>query len=67
MAVGTLYFAELLINFHVGFIGKCGTHKKVVMDGKAVAHYYFTQGSFVVDALISAAWIAQVPLISHTP
>lgn len=61
VTTGTLYFAELLINFHVGFIGKYGTQKKIVLDGKAVAWYYITQGQFLVDTLTAVAWIAQVP------
>ncbi|CAL8463823.1 g3357 [Coccomyxa elongata] len=63
LIAGTLYFAELLINFHVGFIGKYGAQKKIVLDGKAVAWYYITQGQFLVDTLTAIAWIAQITLI----
>ncbi|BDA48947.1 probable potassium voltage-gated channel subfamily H member 7 [Coccomyxa sp. Obi] len=63
LIAGTFYYAELLINFHVGFIGKYGAQKKVIMDGKAVAWYYTTQGTSVVDALTATAWFAQITLI----
>ncbi len=51
---------ELLLNFHIGFIGKWGSQKKVFIDGKAVAWYYITHGQFFVDVLTAVAWIAQV-------
>ena len=60
MTAGTFYFMELLLNFHIGFIAKYGTQKKLVIDGKATAWYYITQGQFFVDMLTAVAWIAQV-------
>lgn len=60
MAAGTIYFVELCLNFHIGFIGKYGTQKRLIMDSKAVAWYYITQGQFFVDCITAVAWIAQV-------
>lgn len=51
---------ELWLGFHIGFVGRLNTRKKLVMDGKAVAWYYITRGQFLVDTLTAIAWIAQV-------
>ena len=51
---------ELWLGFHIGFVGRLNTRKKLVMDGKAVAWYYLTRGQFAVDTLTAIAWIAQV-------
>ncbi|CAL8465088.1 g4623 [Coccomyxa elongata] len=66
LTAGTFYFVELCLNFHIGFIGKYGTQKRVIMDGKAVAWYYITQGQFFVDCITAVAWIAQIALIILT-
>ena len=55
---------ELCLGFHIGFVGKFMTRKKLVMDGKAVAWYYVRRGQFFVDTLTAVAWSAQV--CSHT-
>ena len=57
---GAFYFVELWLGFHIGFVGRLNTRKKLVMDGKAVAWYYLTRGQFIVDTLTAIAWIAQV-------
>ena len=51
---------DLVFNFHVGFIGKYNTQKTLVMDGRAIARYYVTKGTFVVDFITSCCWVAQV-------
>ena len=51
---------ELLLGFHIGFVGRLNTRKKLIMDGKAVAWYYVAKGQFFVDTLTAVAWIAQV-------
>ena len=55
---------ELCLGFHIGFVGKYMTRKKLVMDGKAVAWYYIKRGQFFVDTLTAVAWITQV--CAHT-
>lgn len=54
---------ELLLSFNVGFVGKLGARKKLIMDGRAVAWYYITKGQFFVDAITAVAWIAQVTVL----
>ena len=51
---------ELFLSFHMGFVGKLGVRKKLIMDGKAIAWYYITRGQFFIDTLTAIAWIAQV-------
>ena len=51
---------DMIFNFHVGFIGKFNTQKTLVMDGRAIARYYVTKGTFVVDFITSCCWVAQV-------
>ncbi|BDA50689.1 probable potassium/sodium hyperpolarization-activated cyclic nucleotide-gated channel [Coccomyxa sp. Obi] len=63
LIAGTFYFVELCLNFHIGFIGKYGTQKRMIMDGKAVAWYYITQGQFFVDCITAVAYFAQITLI----
>ena len=60
LRAGAFYFVELLLGFHIGFVGRLNTRKKLIMDGKAVAWYYVTKGQFFVDTLTAVAWIAQV-------
>ena len=58
-SAGFFFFIEFLVNFHVGFIGKNNTRRKLIMDGRAIAWYYVTQGHFMVDLLTVIVWIAQ--------
>lgn len=60
LCTGAFYFGELLLGFHVGFVGKLNARKKLVMDGKAVAWFYICRGQFYVDTITAVAWIAQV-------
>ena len=60
LCAGGFYFVELLLGFHVGFVGKLNARKKLVMDGKAVAWFYTCRGQFYVDTITAIAWIAQV-------
>ena len=60
LCAGAFYFVELLLGFHIGFVGKLNARKKLVMDGKAVAWFYMWRAQFFVDALTAVAWIAQV-------
>ena len=57
---GFFYTLDLIFNFHVGFIGKYNTQKTLVMDGRAIARYYVTKGTFVVDFITTCCWLAQV-------
>ena len=59
-AAGFFYTCDLIFNFHVGFIGKYGTQKTLVMDGSAIARFYIFKGTFVVDFLTACCWTAQV-------
>ena len=54
---------ELCLGFHIGFVGRFNTRKKLVMDGKAIAWYYITRGQWFVDTLTAIAWIAQVQFV----
>lgn len=63
---GFFYTVDLIFNFHVGFIGKFNTQKTLVMDGRAIARYYVTKGTFVVDFITSCCWLAQVNGTLHT-
>ena len=71
-SAGAFYFVELWLGFHIGFVGKLNTRKKLIMDGKAVAWFYVIRGQFFVDTLTAVAWIAQVqtecsiPLCDHS-
>jgi len=58
---GLFYAAEFLINFHVGFIGKNNTRRRLIMDGRAIAWFYIMKGHFFVDFLTVLVWIAQAP------
>ena len=60
LCAGAFYFVELLLGFHIGFVGKLNARKKLVMDGKAVAWFYIRRGQFYVDTITAVAWIAQV-------
>ena len=57
---GFFYTCDLIFNFHVGFIGKYGTQKTLVMDGRAIARFYMFKGTFAVDFLTACCWTAQV-------
>lgn len=57
---GFSYTVDMIFNFHVGFIGKFNTQKTLVMDGRAIARYYVTKGTFVVDFITACCWLAQV-------
>jgi hypothetical protein len=57
---GFFYFVELCLGFHVGFMGKLGIRRKLIMDGKAIAWYYIFHGQFLVDTITAVAWFAQV-------
>ena len=59
---GALYTVEWVLNFHIGFIGKHNTRRKLVMDGSAIARFYVTRGHFAIDFLTVLVWIAQVGL-----
>ncbi len=59
-APGAFYTLDLVFNFHVGFIGKFNGQKTLVMDGHAIARYYVTKGTFVVDLITACCWTAQV-------
>lgn len=50
------------MNFHVGFIGKNNTRRRLIMDGKGIAWFYATRGHFLVDFLTVAVFIAQVSI-----
>lgn len=63
---GLLYTIDLFFNFHVGFIGKYNTQKTLVMDGRAIARYYVTKGTFIVDFITACCWTAQVGMPGHT-
>ncbi|GAB4817520.1 hypothetical protein N2152v2_004566 [Parachlorella kessleri] len=60
---GVVFFGDLVINFHVGFIATYNMHKVLVLNGKLVARYYITKGSFLSDLSSSVAWLGQVVLI----
>ena len=57
---GFFYTLDLIFNFHVGFIGKFNTQKTLVMDGRAIARFYVTKGTFAVDCITACCWTAQV-------
>ena len=57
---GFFYTCDMMFNFHVGFIGKYNTQKTLVMDGRAIARYYVTKGTFAVDFITACCWMAQV-------
>lgn len=61
---GLFYAAEFLINFHVGFIGKNNTRRRLIMDGRAIAWFYIMKGHFFVDFLTVLVWIAQIIFIA---
>lgn len=60
---GAFYTTDLIFNFHVGFVGKFNTQKTLVMDGHAIARYYVTKGTFIVDLITACCWTAQVMTI----
>ena len=55
-----MYFMELCLGFHVGFMGSFNSQRKLIMDGRGIARYYVFRGNFFVDMLASVAWVAQV-------
>ena len=59
---GVLFFMDVSLGFHTGYVVTNNFSKRVVMDGKLVARWYVTRGSFIVDFLSSLAWVTQVSL-----
>ena len=57
---GMVFFADLVLGFHTGYVVTFNFKRKVVMDGRLVAKFYVLRGTFVVDFLSTCAWITQV-------
>lgn len=53
---------DLLLGFHTGYVVSHNFKRRVVMDGRQVAHWYVLRGSFWVDSLSTVAWVTQVRL-----
>lgn len=60
LSAGFFYFVELMLGFHVGFIGTYNAQQRLIMDGPGIARYYFFRGSCFTDLLAVVAWVAQV-------
>lgn len=60
LLAGFFYFVELMLGFHVGFIGSYNAQQRLIMDGPGIARYYFFRGSCFTDLLAVVAWVAQV-------
>lgn len=59
---GGLYFIDLCLGFHVGFLGQHNMTKKLVMDARAIAWFYTRRGNFPVDLITAVAFFSQVHL-----
>ncbi len=64
---GGLYFIDLCLGFHVGFLGQHNMAKKLVMDRRAIAWYYTRRGNFPVDLITAIAFFSQARATRGSP
>jgi len=57
---GLVFIASLGIGFHTGFIAQNNLQQAVVTNGRHVAKYYMTRGTFVIDLVSSLVYIIQM-------
>jgi hypothetical protein len=60
---GCVFFVDMILGFHVGFIATYNSRKLLVMNGRIVARHYLRTFSFMVDSFASAAWLLQIALV----
>ncbi|KAK9814109.1 hypothetical protein WJX72_000796 [[Myrmecia] bisecta] len=63
LVAGAFYVVELVLGFHIGFVGTHALRRRVIMHGRAVAWYYMRHGTFFVDLITTVAWLGQVCVI----
>ena len=55
-----MFFLDMCINFHVGFIVTNNFRRRLVTDAHEVARYYAKYGTLPYDILSTVAWIFQL-------
>ncbi|KAI7843229.1 hypothetical protein COHA_003209 [Chlorella ohadii] len=60
---GCIFFVDMVIGFHVGFIATYNSRKLLVMNGPIVARHYLRSFGFMVDFFASLAWLLQIALV----
>ncbi|PRW33121.1 voltage-gated potassium channel [Chlorella sorokiniana] len=60
---GALFTVDIVANFSCGYIITRGMQQQVVLRRAGVARIYITRGTFLVDAVSSAAWFAQLAVV----
>ena len=62
---GALFFLDMCVNFHVGFIVTHNFKRRLVTNPREVMKYYMKVGTFRYDLLSAIAWVTQVRTTSH--
>ena len=62
-AAGLCYFVDMLLSLHVGFVVTYNLQKKVVMNGRQIARFYWTGGRAALDLLSVIPWLAQASVL----
>ncbi|KAK9809148.1 hypothetical protein WJX72_010205 [[Myrmecia] bisecta] len=62
-AAGAVFGVDLFLGFQVGFVVTYNLRKKAIMDGRLIARYYIRKGTFLVDAISTIAWLAQIIVV----
>lgn len=57
---GVIIICDIFFNFHCGFIVVWNYRRKLVMQGDLIARFYIWHGTFLVDVLSIAPWVAEL-------
>jgi hypothetical protein len=61
---GAIFFTDIWMSLHIGFLATYNTRKLLVMNGRLVARHYLLSFSFFVDLCASTAWFAQIVMVA---
>ncbi|KAL4447949.1 hypothetical protein ABPG75_005168 [Micractinium tetrahymenae] len=64
LAGSLVYFFDLLLGFHIGYLARWDGRVVVVQDGRAVARRYVWQGTFLFDLLANLPSIFQLCIVT---